>query len=116
MWLYTRYGFYSAVQKHNEEGITVRSYNKEDLKNLVSRFQLDVPIIYTPNNDYTYRIKITRGVWGTIVGELALDVDYENFKGEIAKTQSWQRIAGYMAIHDKTYEATATCTRRHKVR
>ncbi len=111
MWLYTKHGFYSAVKKRGDNFITVRSYNKQDLQNLIDRFELDVAMEYTPSNDYLFRIRLSRELWVEIMAELAFEVDYGNFKAEVAKTHDWERVVGYIEIHDKTYQATASCTR-----
>lgn len=86
MWIVTREGFYSAVQKDGDTDLTVRARVKQDLTNLLPYLSGTVkqyPIITTPDNDYGFRIKCSHEDWACALAQLAREIDYSNFKREI---------------------------------
>jgi hypothetical protein len=94
MWLFTRHGFFSVVRAGRSDAgqLMIRSRERRDLVNLL-RFarglsiKLTTPtIIATPANDYPYRVFVTEDEWPTLAATLAADVDYGNFKSEVART------------------------------
>lgn len=96
MWLFTKSGFYSAVQHYdNPDIIHVRARFKGDLERLWNRYLEGEPkVIHTPRNDYPYRMDITRTNWAIILREEAEKIDYENFKD--AAHDGTSRDAAYM--------------------
>lgn len=110
MWLFTRYGFFSAVQ-HNEDRdiIVVRARVREHLEALFARFYNgddagNIPAIAESlGTDYRFRSFISRRDFAEIAQELALDVDYPNFKNEVQRARRQRSVAarGYLyALHD----------------
>jgi len=83
MWLATKHGFYSIVQKRADE-FHVRGRVRRDLENLLELTRLDLAIHEWPGADYRYRIIVGRNAFSGIMAALALDLDYPNFKAEIA--------------------------------
>lgn len=91
MWLMTRHGFFSIVDKGDETHIRARE--RGDLENALPFFKLftDQPpaIMATPTADYGFRIILKGGkqnrqaVIGGVLAELGEDIDYPNFKAEI---------------------------------
>ena len=57
-------------------------------------------ILESPNHDYRYRMVIPKASWIAIIGELAQEQEWSNFKNEAAKYQgkSGRRYVG--ALHD----------------
>jgi len=88
MWLFTRYGFFSAtVSTLAPDAIQVRARDRNHLERLAERFpdELGSPkILDTKDADYRYRIIIRRSEWPKLAARLAEDVDYGNFKSEAA--------------------------------
>lgn len=99
MWLMTRFGFFSAVcgkeitkqgkkypVKLNPEHIMLRARSREHLVKLHDAFPTLVPgeIAESYKADYRYRVHLKRADFVRLVTELALDVDYGNFKGKCA--------------------------------
>lgn len=91
MWVFSRYGFFSAVQALQNGGrsnrpdpdrVVVRARAKRHLINLADRFGAFSPKDITRNedSDYRYRVVLPRPVWVGIVMKLAEDIDYDNFK------------------------------------
>lgn len=116
MWLYTKLGFYSAVVKRGDTRVSVRSYAKQDLANLIRHFDLHAEIWHTPDADYAYRIKLEREEFAHVMSELALQLDYSNFKAEVASTADYSRLVAYHEIHDITSTLKSTCTHKKKSR
>ncbi len=86
MWLYTTYGFYSVVRhKDWQDRFMVRARERKHLEDLLTYFWKDhfgdKPVIkHTPEGDYAYRITVHWRDWIDIVGSLADQTSYENFK------------------------------------
>ena len=101
MWLFTDFGFFSAVRcKDRPATIVVRARAADDLINLVHRYggPLDATyddIVVTPRADYGYRLEVLREAWAQVVAEIARDVDYGNFKDSVAARQGKERAKIY---------------------
>jgi hypothetical protein len=86
MWLMTKHGFYSIVQKEPGK-YHVRSRERQDLENLVDRVPLpQVEIQETPRRDYAVRMIVDQKIVLTILLFLGNTLDYDNFKDCIADT------------------------------
>jgi hypothetical protein len=83
MWLATRHGFYSIVEK--EGGLQIRARLRSDLANLLRLARLRKKIIETPLADYRFRAIVTRAELAAIFSVLSANIDYRNFKDEIAR-------------------------------
>jgi len=94
MWLFTRYGFFSAVSARQGDGshgqpvdltrMMVRARRREHLESLLHHFAnaLTVrPDIHeTESKDYRYRIFMPKAQWAAVLTAIGNDVDYDNFK------------------------------------
>ena len=89
MWLMTRHGFYSIVKK--DDGIHVRSRERQDIENLKAGAGLNRPTLETPSNDYRYRIIVQPEDLYTIMWWLTATCDYPNFKARIDATLDQRR-------------------------
>lgn len=86
MWLMTKHGFYSIVEKNPGE-YHVRSRERRDLENLVEGVPLpDVRIADTPEADYACRIIADQATVLNILAFLGRSLDYTNFKGKVDAT------------------------------
>jgi hypothetical protein len=86
MWLMTKYGFYSIVQKQPGE-YHVRSRDRKDIENLMTRLPLDqVQIIESKSSDYAFRIIVKKEDVESILKFLGETIDYDNFKDKIDQT------------------------------
>lgn len=89
MWLFTKYGFYSAVQdKADPQRIQVRARVKDDLIRVAAfakhALGVEMPeIISTPQADYAYRLVLDRPLWEKLAAALTADIDYTNFKDAV---------------------------------
>ena len=83
MWLMTKHGFYSIVERKEGE-FHIRSREAKDLQNLVDRVPLEgCEVINTPEADYAARIVTDRDTVRKVMVFLADSLDYPNFKGRI---------------------------------
>ena len=91
MWLMTKHGFYSIVEKQPGE-FHIRSRERGDLQNLIERVPLaDCPVIDTPDGDYAARIVADRDTVRSVMQFLVDSLDYSNFKSEISRTPDQRR-------------------------
>ena len=95
MWLFTKHGFFSAVQHfENANLIHVRARFKGDLERLCEAYETTPEVEHTPGNDYPYRMNFRREDWAKIVAGEANAIDYENFKDAVHEGTS--RDSAYM--------------------
>jgi hypothetical protein len=113
MWIFTRYGFFSAVcaregsGKHGQpidpDRIMVRARVRGHLEALKNRFpeQLDhCDIQDFAGTDYAFRIFVNKPVWSKILSTLAEEIDYDNFKSEVAHFQGRSGGAYEHSLHE----------------
>ncbi len=116
MWLFTKYGFFSATSARTGNGshgnpldvdrIMVRSRWHSHLVNLRKRFKKELKhneIYANAGTDYRYRIFVHKAVWKKIVAALAEETDYDNFKSEAGRYEEENQAPdeGYLAaLHD----------------
>jgi len=113
MWLFTTYGFYSAVcarrgrgahgQPVDPDRLMIRARVREHLESLRQRFP-DVlggcEIRESAGSDYAFRFFVEKAVWAQILAKLAEETDYDNFKDAVARHdgQAWDQYS--LALHD----------------
>ncbi len=84
MWIFTKHGFYSAVQHTDKANVVlVRARFKGDLESLCKTYDITPEVKYTPAADYLYRMEFKKELWSEIVAKEAADIDYPNFKSEV---------------------------------
>ncbi len=104
MWLMTKHGFYSIVEKKPDE-FHIRSRERRDLQNLLDKVPLTGRLIIdTPDADYAARIVTDRDTVRMVMEFLANSLDYGNFKGKIDAT-SGQRHKPYHDVWNVMAEA-----------
>ena len=112
MWVFTRYGFFSAVCARQGDGghaqpvdpdrIMVRARVRAHLEALKERFPDllgDRGILESPSADYAFRIFVPKPVWSEVVAALAEETEYDNFKSAVAKQQGDADTAYVHALH-----------------
>lgn len=100
MWVITTDGFLSVVQDRDDrKGVLVRARALEDLQAL-DRYQpgLSEGIWTDEEADYPFRLKLPKAAWATIVGRMARDIDYDNFKNAVKERQGDGRAQVYMKV------------------
>ena len=113
MWIFTKYGFYSAVCARQGDGghnqpvdpnrIMVRARVRKHLDALKDRFSgllADSEIMEFPGTDYAFRIFVDKPVWSRVLVGLNEDMNYDNFKSEVARFQDHVGADYEHALHD----------------
>jgi hypothetical protein len=113
MWLFTKYGFYSAVCARQGDGrhaqpvdsqrIMVRARLRAHLEALQKRFPNLVggcEVREFPGSDYAYRLFVAKSAWSQVLVELNGEMDYDNFKSEVARFQGHAGASYEDALHD----------------
>jgi hypothetical protein len=113
MWVFTKYGFFSAVcarkgsgtygQPVDPDRIMIRVRLRSHLDALLRRFPevLGENEIQTyPGSDYAFRIFVAKPAWSKVLAALAEETDYDNFKAEVARHQGKDGGAYEHSLHD----------------
>lgn len=99
MWLMTTVGFFSVVEKpwdRDAGTLTVRSRVRADLDTLRSKYLPELGETQEdPQADYRYRAQVPRDAFSQAAARLAADIDYDNFKNEVARQQGKARASLY---------------------
>jgi hypothetical protein len=96
MWIFTKDGYFSAVQKDcNADEVLVRSRQKSDLVSLGKKIGIKLRLRETPLSDYRYRTVLKKADWGRYLAEAALNLDYDNFKDTVPKSD-FRRHGAYL--------------------
>ena len=102
MWLLTSIGFFSVVCKPEDcerRTLTVRARIRCDLETLRDRYLPSLDEIQESElSDYRYRAVVLRADFARALGRLALELDYPNFKAEVARRQGLDRAALYEEV------------------
>jgi hypothetical protein len=77
---------FSVVKKDCKlDEILVRSRQKSDLVALGKKIGIKLRIRETPLGDYRYRAVLKKADWARYLTEVALELDYDNFKNTVPK-------------------------------
>lgn len=105
MWLFTKDGFFSAVQDDycSPGELMIRARVIDDLERLLAKLQIeDADILVTENADYRYRLKLAPEQWASYVAGEAAGIDYQNFRN-ILSVDEYQRASAYMKCWEAMY-------------
>ena len=114
MWLFTQYGFYSAVCARQGDGshgqpvdpnrIMLRARRREHLDRLLARFTDilgRVEVHESTATDYRFRIFVDKTDWASVLRDLGDELDYDNFKSAVANRLTGDTDGNYEhALHD----------------
>jgi hypothetical protein len=113
MWIFTKYGFFSAVcakpgkgqpgQPVDPDRLMVRARVRNHLESLKNRFPESLgvcPIEAHVGTDYAYRIFVPKGTWAKVIAALTDEIDYGNFKSEVRRHGGKEGEAYEHALHD----------------
>jgi hypothetical protein len=113
MWIFTKYGFFSAVcarQGNGKHGqpvdlarIMVRARLRCHLEALKKRFPdllCEYEIQEFAGTDYAYRLFVQKPTWTQVLAGLADETDYDNFKSEVAQHQGSAGADYEHSLHD----------------
>lgn len=113
MWLFTKHGFYSAVcarqgngshgQPVDPDRIMVRCRLRRHLEALRKRFPdllAECDIHEFAGTDYAFRLFVPKSVWSQVLVGLTEEMDYDNFKSEVANHQGKAGAAYEHSLHE----------------
>src|SRR5689334_20866301 len=99
MWLMTPSGFFSIVRKPTDvasDTLTVRSRVRSDLDDLRKRYLPDLSAVEeNTGTDYPYRATAPRYDVAKAFAQMLQELNYENFKDEVARVQGDAREKVY---------------------
>lgn len=106
MWLMTRFGFFSVVQKSGEAGLTIRARVRGDLERLRDEGWLPRlgEIHADAGLDYQFRAHASREDFAEALRQIALGIDYDNFKDTVLEEQGPKRAHVYGKVWDVLWE------------
>lgn len=107
MWLITPVGFFSIVQKSSDVAtntLTVRSRVRADLEALREQYLPSLGAIQESKvNDYRFRAVAPRSEVAAAMASLVNQLNYSNFKDQVAKMQGPARAYLYHDVWDVLY-------------
>jgi hypothetical protein len=110
MWLFTRAGFFSVVDKKSQGRgvgeVCVRARIAADFDSLRKLYFPDMPdITFESNTDYPYRIYVGKKQWAKVSALMSEDVTYDNFKSMVGKEQGYDRSHLYGEVWGVMFKA-----------
>ena len=124
MWIFTKYGFFSAVcarqgsgkqgQPVDADRIMVRGRVRSHLEALKKRFPDllgEYDIQDAAGTDYAYRLFIQKSAWMQVVSGLAEETDYDNFKSEVAHTRGHDFAHALLGVWSTMHDVEDTDAR-----
>lgn len=113
MWILTKCGLFSAVcaraggggygQPVDPDRIMVWGRLREHIEALKGRFPELLgcsEVVATGGTDYAFRLFVAKAVWAQVLGALAEETAYDNFKSAVAREQGRAGAAYQGALHD----------------
>src|SRR4051794_11193268 len=113
MWLHTKYGFLSVISARQGDGsfgqavdpnrLMVRARDRRHLTALQQRFPELIggcDIREFAHSDYPCRIFVDKAVWSKVLVALNDEIDYDNFKSEVARFQGQEGADYEHALHE----------------
>ncbi len=113
MWIFTKHGFFSAVcarqgsGKHGQpidpDRVMVRARVRGHLEALQRRFSPlmgECEIQESPHTDYAFRVFLPKVAWSQVLAGLGEELDYDNFKSKVARSQADGMARYEGSLHD----------------
>jgi 8-oxo-dGTP pyrophosphatase MutT (NUDIX family) len=107
MWLMTKFGFFSIVDKPEDKGkgmLTIRARVRKDLDSLRHYLPQMGEIVSNAGSDYRFRVRVKKEDWAAASSKIALDIDYPNFKDKVAKEQGKSRASIYGKVWSALFD------------
>lgn len=106
IWILTATGFYSIVEKPWDTAkgtLTVRARVRADLERLKAYLPDMSDIIESDDSDYRFRTVADRRAVSVAMTKLVAEIDYDNFKNEVAKQRGYDRAEVYSHVWGELY-------------
>lgn len=105
MWLFTHFGFFSVVSKEAGDDLTIRSRTRSDLDRLRNHYLPSLsPSRAHEGTDYPWRATAPTSAVGDAMSAIACDINYANFKDEVALNLGKDRAKRYGKIWSALYD------------
>ncbi|QQQ15887.1 NUDIX domain-containing protein (plasmid) [Aeromonas media] len=107
MWLFTKFGFFSIVQKdHDQDNIlTIRSRTRGDLDRLRNHY---LPSLSSSRahegTDYPWRANASAAALKEAMSTIVQEIDYSNFKSEVGLSTGHARAKRYNKVWSAMYD------------
>lgn len=106
MWLFTTAGFFSVVDKDGDGRVCIRARFRKDLETLRDDYLEGEPeIVSNEGTDYPYRMYLDKPRWVALAAVLADEINYDNFKNEVARKCGYSRSHLYGDVWSVMYGA-----------
>ena len=107
MWIFTTFGFFSVVRKTDGDQLTIRSRTRGDLLRLRQHYlpSASAPVSHQ-GTDYPWRMMCRDREFAEALSRIAVDIDYANFKDEVAKVTGTSRAKRYGQVWQALYGMT----------
>lgn len=117
MWLLTNFGFFSVVKKDASDDLTIRSRTRSDLDRLRNHYLPSLsPSRAHEGTDYPWRATASASALGEAMSAIARDIDYANFKDEVALSLGKDRAKRYGKIWSALYDMPDDLSEPHPER
>lgn len=101
MWIFTRFGFVSAVKHIDKENtLMVRAREPGVLEMLAERHGIKPDVHKTAAADYLYRMDFKQDQFAQIIGDEILDIQYPNFKNAFKAAKPENDTRAHWALMD----------------
>jgi hypothetical protein len=105
MWVFTKHGFFSVVEKwDNKSLVMVRSREKDHLHALKAAIGIKATLRRSTATDYPYRITISKSLWAHTLSQLAEDINYPNFKDEAEMVERGRKKSNRTPYSDNLHD------------
>lgn len=104
MWLFTTAGFFSVVQKPNQEHLTVRAHVAADLERLREKYMPDLGPTEPETVDYPFRAHISREAFCKGMAKLVEEINYSDFQTEVVRMMGFSREHVYTEVWDVLHQ------------
>jgi hypothetical protein len=104
MWLFTTIGFFSIVQKPDQDYLTVRARVASDLDRLRQRYLPELSNTEPEVVDYPFKANISREALARGMERIIQDITYSDFQTEVVRSMGFEREHVYTEIWDVLHE------------
>ncbi|WP_368162422.1 hypothetical protein [Aeromonas sp. s6] len=105
MWLFTKFGFFSIVQKDQDGTLTIRSHTKGDLDRLRNHYLPSLsPSRAQSETDYPWRANASAAALKEAMSTIVQEIDYSNFKSEVGLSTGHARAKRYSKVWSAMYD------------
>ncbi|WP_312669048.1 NUDIX hydrolase [Stutzerimonas nitrititolerans] len=114
MWLFTKFGFFSVVKKGTNDDLTIRSRTRSDLDRLRNHYLPSLSASRAhEGTDYPWRATASASALAEAMSAIAQDIDYANFKDEVALSLGKDRAKRYGRVWSALYDMSDDLSEPH---